>query len=453
MKCKFNLLGLIALIAVTMFSMAACDLFSSSDDDPVIQTEVNLTVTNNTGYDALLLQVVLSSEDNWGGDKLDALEILNDGQSKTIKVEKGTYDIRITDNDPDVNDTYSRKNVVINSNTTITFTGADIDRADAYGTLKLEHNAGGSGIYRVDVLTEVGGESLIGLSWNVVTGFRNGQYYEFLKADNTPEYNFTYGTYGLQIMQYVDQDDVYITWEKKTPFTIIKNKQTVVTFDKGSDWINKTAANDSDWPSNDVWTSYGLHGFQKPAGASVINIGSDIDWYHGYDEYLYVTLDGDYNAFMNLKNQIDALGYENDLDQEGQDYILQVWTSNYNNFLNIYYNDTINIQVSKRASFYGNWGKGSYGIAFDWGSDSIYFYGMGIPEPFDGFYFYKDGLIGINSYEGTIEVGYWDDDFNYNYLFEFNISMEGDTLTVSGMPDEGEYVLTALNGVYERLEL
>jgi len=441
MKNVFKLIGIFALSALIGFSLTSCEdllgaLGGENGGENGGETEYDITITNNTGYKVTLLQVVPSTDSNWGGDKLAANELLDDGGSKTLKVAPGTYDIRITDDDQGVFDTYSRRNVVINSNTTITFTGADIDRENVYGTLKLTNYASGLGIYRIDILDK-DGVSKKDLYWSQKTDFTYNMYYEFLKADNTPEYNFTCGTYGLRIMQYVEEDGVYITWEKRTPITINKNIQTLVTFDGGSDWKKAGV----EWPSNDVWTSYGLHGFKLPAGASVINIWNYTEHYHSYSDYIYVRLDGDYSAFMNLKNQIDASSYEYDLD-DGDDpgsYILRVWTSDFINFLTIDYSDsTINIEVSKTASFYGTWGKSNYGIFIDWYSDSIYFYGEGITsEPFD--FFYSDGSITILNWE-----------YNIDY-FDFNISMEDDdTLTVTGMPSTGDYVLTGFNGVYER---
>jgi len=412
----------------------------TAEDIDTNPNHVKLTVTNNTGYNALLLQVTLSSVADWGSDKLDAMETLDNGQSKTIVVEKGTYDIRITDDDPDFYDTYSKMDVDLYSNTTITFTGADIDREDAYGTFKLTNNADGLGIYRVDILG--GGVSVKPLWWLDKTGFTKNQFYEF------HEYNFTYGTYGLRIMQYVEQDGVYVIWEKKTPFTIIKNRPTHVTFDKGNDWINKTENNDSNWPSNDVWASYGLPGFQKPAGASVINIGSYVSWYHFYSDYLYVTLDAGHTAFMDLKNQIDILAldfdYDPDLDEEDapNSYILKVWTSDFNDFLTIdYSNYTINIEVSKRSSLYGIWEKGNYMIIIDFFDEKISFIEGGNSEQFENFY-YSNG-------DSSITVVNWQYDIEY---FSFNISREGNTLTVTGMPSTGDYVLTGFNGVYTKNE-
>jgi len=248
----------------------------------------------------------------------------------------------------------------------------------------------------------------------------------------------------LDITWTVENNKLLITWEDEGGYGFTDEYTYNVTNSILSLTINnKTVTYTQDfisgWPSNDVWASYGLSGFQLPAGASVLHVGSGIDWYHSYKDILYVTLDGDYAAFMDLKNQIEALGYDCDLIEEGQEYSLKVWNSNYNDFLTINYYDTINIEVEKWASIYGTWGKSNYGIFIDWGTESIYFYGVGITsEPFD--FFYSDGSIAILNWELEIEY------------FDFNISMvDDDTLTVTGMPETGDYKLTGFNGVYTRL--
>jgi len=86
-------------------------------------------VKNSTGYDGIYL--IVSNVDNTHWDTNDVLgqDILHDGETKIINIPtplnpKNRYDFRLVDED---DDTYSKYNVRIKSNSVIIFTVNDMD--------------------------------------------------------------------------------------------------------------------------------------------------------------------------------------------------------------------------------------------------------------------------------------------------------------------------------------
>jgi len=195
------------------------------------------------------------------------------------------------------------------------------------------------------------------------------------------------------------------------------------------------------WPSNDVWASFGLPGFTQPAGSSVYYAGVDITWYHFLKDDLYVVLVAGSDAFEDLRDQLDALDIDYNVDYEMYDIYL---TANYNN-LTIYYSmGSITITAEKPIALYNNsWikdGGSDYKvIIFGW-DDARFFNGSVEFAEFDIEYLYSDGSIGICYYLGG-------DTYVY---FDFSFTLEGDTLTISDLTDDGALELSSFNGVYTK---
>jgi hypothetical protein len=78
---------------------------------------VSLTLTNGLLYRIDYIYVRPSSSSSWGTDRLGS-SYLNSGQSITIQVSPGTYDVRAIDLDGDTSTAYNKS---ITSNITLTF--------------------------------------------------------------------------------------------------------------------------------------------------------------------------------------------------------------------------------------------------------------------------------------------------------------------------------------------
>ena len=94
-----------------------------SDNRPLI------TIINNTGYTIWYVYVKPSSSNNWGDDILYSDQVLTNGQSVSVRLGQALnivdkYDICIIDSDED---SYTKWNVTIKNNATITFTIRDLD--------------------------------------------------------------------------------------------------------------------------------------------------------------------------------------------------------------------------------------------------------------------------------------------------------------------------------------
>lgn len=111
MKQFPKLLGIIVLLTVIGFSLAAC-----KDAGPV------LTIVNNTGYRVDIVQISPITDSTWGSDWLGYSYLYN-GSSMSFTLSKnGTYDIRLIDLDYY---TYVKWDVPVNGNKTVTFTPFD----------------------------------------------------------------------------------------------------------------------------------------------------------------------------------------------------------------------------------------------------------------------------------------------------------------------------------------
>jgi uncharacterized protein YgiM (DUF1202 family) len=84
-------------------------------------------IVNNTGYSVYYAYVVAVPAQYWGDDKLGSSDILPNGSSVSIRLPSSStnkYGIRLKDLD---GDTYTKWNISISNNQTITFTIEDID--------------------------------------------------------------------------------------------------------------------------------------------------------------------------------------------------------------------------------------------------------------------------------------------------------------------------------------
>jgi len=211
--------AIFSVIALIGFSMTACDPENGGGD-----TTVNLTITNNTGYQINKLQVSLSTDSSWGTNKLGDSEFINNSQSKILNINPGTYDIRITDSDLD---TYTIMDVNVSSNSTVTFTNSDIDSAAVTGILKvingIPSEISEGEIKNIKVLTTTD-ETVQTQAFDI---FNYNQYHDFTLPS---------GTYKLIVTYYHNDYGQHLDWKKKTNVIVRRGKTTTVSFSLGSDW-------------------------------------------------------------------------------------------------------------------------------------------------------------------------------------------------------------------------
>ena len=96
---------------------------STTDNRPLI------TIINRTGFTIWYVYVSPTTSTSWGSDILRPDQVLTNGQSINIRLgqplnQTNRYDIRIIDLD---GDSYTKRNVLISNNATITFTFDDFD--------------------------------------------------------------------------------------------------------------------------------------------------------------------------------------------------------------------------------------------------------------------------------------------------------------------------------------
>jgi len=96
---------------------------NATDNRPTI------TIVNRTGYTIWYVYVSSSTSNNWGDDILYSDQVLTNGQSINVILGQplnvtNRYDIRIIDLD---GDSYTKWNVLVSNNATITFTFDDFD--------------------------------------------------------------------------------------------------------------------------------------------------------------------------------------------------------------------------------------------------------------------------------------------------------------------------------------
>lgn len=99
-------LVLIASIAVVgMIGLVAC----GDDDKPTSSGTMTLTIINELeGYTIFFIYVSPTGMDTWGMDRLGSGNVLSPGEEGTLELSKGTYDIKIVDED---GDTYIKMNL------------------------------------------------------------------------------------------------------------------------------------------------------------------------------------------------------------------------------------------------------------------------------------------------------------------------------------------------------
>lgn len=61
-----------------------------------------LEITNDTGsYEFYFVKISLSSTDSWGDDRLGSSETISPGDTRSFRLNNGTYDVKIEDEDGD----------------------------------------------------------------------------------------------------------------------------------------------------------------------------------------------------------------------------------------------------------------------------------------------------------------------------------------------------------------
>ena len=78
--------GWLAVLLVVL--LAAC----SDNNDP---GDTSLTIENESGVTIAIVNFSDCDDPEWGEDRLDDDEFLEDGESKTFDVDAGCYDIRV----------------------------------------------------------------------------------------------------------------------------------------------------------------------------------------------------------------------------------------------------------------------------------------------------------------------------------------------------------------------
>lgn len=78
--------GWLAVLLVVL--VAAC----SDNNDP---GDTSLTIENESGVTIAIVNFSDCDDPEWGEDRLDDDEFLEDGESKTFDVDAGCYDIRV----------------------------------------------------------------------------------------------------------------------------------------------------------------------------------------------------------------------------------------------------------------------------------------------------------------------------------------------------------------------
>ena len=87
MRVLARVKGWLAVLLV-VFLVAAC----SDSNEP---GDTSLTIENESGVTIAIVQFSECTDPEWGDDRLDDDEFLEDGDSKTFDVEPGCYDIRV----------------------------------------------------------------------------------------------------------------------------------------------------------------------------------------------------------------------------------------------------------------------------------------------------------------------------------------------------------------------
>ena len=99
---------------------------------------LNLSINNQTGYTIYYVYTPLSSDSDWGPDMLTG--VLSNGHSTTVQLPlAGAYNIQLKDSQ---DNTYTKWDVVIDSDTALTFTYSDIDEYTEHGIWYMGSGSG-----------------------------------------------------------------------------------------------------------------------------------------------------------------------------------------------------------------------------------------------------------------------------------------------------------------------
>ena len=95
------------------------------------QSQVSITVVNNTGYEVYYVYISPSASSYWGEDRLPWNQTLRNNQSVSLQLpdpRQNRYNIRLIDLD---GDSYTKMNVPVSANARIVFTFDDFDSGTA----------------------------------------------------------------------------------------------------------------------------------------------------------------------------------------------------------------------------------------------------------------------------------------------------------------------------------
>jgi len=418
MKNKLKILGIIAFTVIIGFSIAACDV----PDDDKTDTAIKLTVVNNTGFQGHHLYADPSTEPEFSSSKLGATEFLNNGGSKVITIQSaGNYDIRIVTGNTNV---YTKYNVNVASSITVTFTEADFESGMLPALIDKWYPVTSSvpdGFPEYSLLLEQDGtgelDSFLDITWRVTGNKLTLKWSDGAGEVIVDEYTFNIANLKL---------------------TLSKNGKSAVYYKF-----------DTEWPSNEAWTSFGLPGFQLPAGATIFSVDWSVIFSSVLRDNLRIELSANYAAFENLAAQIEALGldeYSIDDNDSSYDYVL--CAEDYNTFskLIIYYGSgSMLIDVRKPAAIINsNWTKGSganlRGITI--GASEISF--------FDGSELAYEIYIDYLDEYGNAALYYYINS-DEDYYLDFAVAFDGDTLTISSLEDQDSHEFSRFNGIYTKV--
>lgn len=81
-----------------IFSVLMMGFFGCGNDNPASSGTITLTIINDLGsYTIHYVYVSPSGSNSWGSDRLGAEKVLDLGESGTLELSRGTYDIKIVD--------------------------------------------------------------------------------------------------------------------------------------------------------------------------------------------------------------------------------------------------------------------------------------------------------------------------------------------------------------------
>jgi len=152
------LFGIIALVAVIGFSMAACD-FGGSDDSDENENGDNggssggggganptITIKNSTGYTISGIYIKASTSTSWGSN-LYNYSSLSDGSSRTFTLTQplstqNVYDIQLSQNSSGGGFKFTKYGVTVSNGMTITFTTSDSSDGSNLPRITIQNRSG-----------------------------------------------------------------------------------------------------------------------------------------------------------------------------------------------------------------------------------------------------------------------------------------------------------------------